>query len=459
MRDVATDAAGNIYVTGGTASAAFPLSAGAYDTVPNGSMDVFVAKLAPDGTLIWSSLLGGPKYDRAYAIELAPNGDVVVAGRAGPGFPTTAGVVQATFGGDDNPNALYGQQDGFVAAFSPDGRQLRWATYLGGPDRSTIRDLDVDGDGAVVAVLGDVSRPNPHVTAGAFQTSLVGGSGTLVARLSATGTAVEWATYLDGSGVDGGTPSVRIGQDGTVYVLGYTNSADMPTTPGAFDRTYNGGGDLHLARLQADGRQLLYGTFIGGSDGEYSETHGLAVKPDGRAVIGATTLSSDFPVTAGVFQTTYGGTGGAGKGAGTNYLGDGFVAIVSADGASLLAATYVGSTHGEGVEGVVIRPDDTIALSGATYSPGFPITAEAAQARLRGQADVFVVVLSADLRHLVYGTFVGGNDLDYGRSLAGTAQGILVVGGQTRSANWPVAGALQGQLGGGFDGALAAVAR
>lgn len=446
-----------MYVAGGTASTLFPLTAGAYDTSPNGSMDAFVAKLAADGTLLWATVLGGPNYDRAYALELAPNGDVVVAGRAGAGFPTTAGVVQPAFAGDSNPNSLYGQQDGFVAVLSGDGRDLRWATYIGGGDRSFVRDVDVHPGGAIAAALTDVSQPSQHVTAGAFQTQLTGGSAALILRLSAGGAVIDWATYLDGSGVDGGTPSLRFHSDGSVYVLGYTNSDDMPTTAAAYDRSYNGGGDVHLARLSPDGRQLLFGTYLGGTAGDYTETHGLALAPDGSAIVAATTLSTNLPVTAGAFQPTYGGTGGNGTGAGTNYAGDGFVAILSADGHDLLALTYLGGARGEGVEGVVRRADGSIAISGATYSAGFPTTANAAQPQLRGQADMFLAVLSADLGDLLYGTFFGGSDLDYARALAGDAHGTLVVAGQTRSTNWPVTAAVQAHLGGGYDGALAAI--
>jgi hypothetical protein len=70
IRDVATDREGNIYITGGTESSDFPTTPGAYDTTFNGWHNVFVTKFHPEGNLLWSTFLGGPNYDRAYAIEV-----------------------------------------------------------------------------------------------------------------------------------------------------------------------------------------------------------------------------------------------------------------------------------------------------------------------------------------------------------------------------------------------------
>jgi hypothetical protein len=153
FRDVVVDANSNIYVTGGTSSSDFPTTPGAYDRTfatggsdlgSAGPMDVFVSKFSPSGQLVWSTYLGGPNYDRAYAIEVDAQGHVYLAGRAGPGFPTSPGVLQPNFAGDSGPAGAYGKQDGFVAKLSPDGSQLLWATYFGEAGGGFIRDLDID---------------------------------------------------------------------------------------------------------------------------------------------------------------------------------------------------------------------------------------------------------------------------------------------------------------------------
>src|SRR5688572_23113435 len=108
VRDIATDAAGNAYLTGGTESSNFPTTPGALQRVANpGSpenntldrLDAFIVKMDPNGNIVWSTLLGGPNYDRAYGIVVDAQGFVYVAGRAGRGFPVTPGAFQTTFQG------------------------------------------------------------------------------------------------------------------------------------------------------------------------------------------------------------------------------------------------------------------------------------------------------------------------------------------------------------------------
>ncbi len=452
IRDVATDADGNIYLTGGTASTNFVATVG--DTTPNGSMDAFVVKLSPTGQLLWATLLGGPNYDRPYAIETDDSG-IYIGGRAGAAFPTTAGVLQPTFAGDSNPNGLYGTQDGFMAKFTHDG-QLVWSTYFGGPDRSFFRDIDIDAAGNVYGALTDVTLNNPHVTTGAFQTQRIGGEAGVIVKVSGDATAVVWATYLDGSGYDTGTPSIRVNDQGEAWVLGFTNSSDMPTTANAFDLSYNGGGDLHLGKLSADGSQLLYGTYFGGDKVEYSETHGLALDAQGNPYITGTTKSSNLPVTAGAFDTSYNGEGASGTGDNTNYDGDGFVANFSAAG-QLLASTYLGGGLGDGLEGIAVASNGDIVVSGATYSTNYPTTPGAFQTTRAGAADVIITVLNNQLSALVYSSYVGGSGIDYGRSAMADANAYYAVG-HSKSTNFPTVNALQTSRVGADDGVLVKVA-
>ncbi len=461
IRDAFLDAAGNIYLAGGTASADFPVTAGAYDTQfnPGGANphDAWVTKMRSDGSIIWSTFIGGPNYDRAYAIEVDDLGYVYVAGRAGAGFPTTPGVLQPSFAGDVNPNDLYGQQDGFVAKLTPDGRQLVWSTYFGGADRSFIRDFDIDSLGQVHLALTQVTVPVPHITPGAFQVNLQGMEDGVVAKLSADGTRAIWATYLGGSGFDMGTPSIRVDFFGHVYVLGTTDSPNFPTTGGAFDRTFNGHLDMHLVKISAAGNQLLFGTYFGGSDVEFSETHGLALDPQGSAYVAATTRSMDLPTTPGAFQRIFGGIGGPGQGAGTNYPGDGFIAKFSATSGQLVAATYLGGSDGEGLEGVGVAEDGTVFVGGSTFSNDFPVSADAAQPGNHGSADLIAVKLSSDLRTMLYGTYFGGSGTDFGRSEALDASGNTIVVGHSQSHDFPVMIGFPNQDRGGGDGVFAEI--
>ena len=415
-------------------------------------MDVFVAKFSPTGTLVWSTFIGGPNYDRAYAIEVDSTG-VYIGGRAGVGFPTTAGVVQRNFGGDNDPNPLYGSQDGFMAKLSLDGTTLLWATYFGDVGRGSFRDITVDASNNVYGILTDASA-NPHISSGAFQTSARGGGDAVVVKLSSNASSVIWATYFGGSGYDLGTPSIRVNAAGTVWVSGFTDSSDMPTTSGAYDTSYNGSGDMYLGKLNATGTALIYGTYFGGSAVEFSETHGLAVDSSGNAYLAATTKSSDLPTTVGAFDRTYNGSGGSGTGSNSNYPGDAFVAKISSDGKSLLAATYLGGSVGEGLEGIALDGNGNVYVAGASYSTNFPVTGNAFQKLNSGQADFFAAKLSGDLRQLLFSSFVGGNDNDYGRAVHASSTGDLYVVGMSSSSNFSLLNSVQSLLRGGIDGVV-----
>lgn len=442
IRDITCDKEGNIYITGGTQSWNFPTTNGAYQRVfktggtssgSGGPMDIFVVKYAPDGQMLWSTLLGGPNYDRAYAMEVDDSGYVYLGGRAGEGFPTTQGTAQPVFGGDTSGLGAYGKQDGFVAKISPDGSRLIWATYFGRQDGGIIRDIDIDKKGNIYLVQPGVRGPHPHVTSGAYQTKYGGSNDVVVAKLSSDASTVMWATYYGGSGDDGGGPSVRVDPTGAAIVVGSTTSLDLPVSTTAFDTSYNGGtNDLFVAKFSADGSSLVYGTYLGGNGNEGVETHNLGVDGQGNAYISSGTSSTNFPTTPGAFQRAFGGGGG-----------DVFITKLSTDGRVLLGSTFVGGSLGDFPQGVYIDPSYNIIVGGNTQSLNFPVTATAFQTSNAGSGDFFVFKLAADFSAPLYSTYLGGTLADDGRTLWGDTKGNIYVAGQTLSRNWPLKNAAQ----------------
>jgi hypothetical protein len=458
VRDVAVDGEGNIYVAGGTGSPGFPTTVGAYDESHNGNVDVFVTKFAPDGSLVWSTFVGGANYDRAYAIEIDDQGHVYAGGRAGAGFPTTAGVVQEAFGGDNAPNQLYGTQDGFVLELEPDGGALVWSTYFGSSDHEVMRDFDVDGDGEVYVAMTSIAVDHPHATAGAFQPARDGGRDGFVAKLSADASTVVWGSYFGGGADDGETPSIRVDDAGNAFYLTHTQSNDAPATAGAYQTTLQGGVDLIVARIAQDGGSLVWCSYVGGSMTEFTETHGLSIDGNGRAVVTATTTSPNLPMPAGAYQGVYGGTGGGGMGGGTNYPGDGFVWRLSADGSELEAGTFLGGSAGEGIEGSGVDAMGNVYVTGSTFSDDFPASAGAFQSSKGAGADQFVAKLAPDLDALVHASYVGGSGSeDFARSGTVDGFGNVYVIGQSNGDDFPVtADAYDATFGGGTaDGTVA----
>ena len=161
IRDICADSDGNVYIAGGTTSPDFPTTEGAYQRQHAGMFDIFVTKFNPRSELVWSTLVGGGDYDRAYAIEVDKLGYVYVAGRGGRNAPITPDVVQAEFKGQWHGGPYQSDMNAYVFKLSPDGSQLIWAMYFGTGEK--FRDIDIDRDGNVYGVWHDpLNAKNPH---------------------------------------------------------------------------------------------------------------------------------------------------------------------------------------------------------------------------------------------------------------------------------------------------------
>jgi hypothetical protein len=142
------------------------------------------------------------------------------------------------------------------------------------------------------------------------------------------------------------------------YVVIEEGGSGAPTTSNAYRQNNSGGKDFLVARFSPTD-QLVFATYLGGSSDEHLETHNIAVDGAGRVAVASISGSSNYPVTSGAYQTLYGG--------GAN---DGVVSIISADGSSLVASTFIGSPGTEDIQGVEFAPDGLLYFSGGTHSSG-----------------------------------------------------------------------------------------
>ncbi len=434
---LAADADGAGYVGGYAYSTDFPTSAGAFDRAnTGGEADAFVAKLSPDGTaLVYATYLGSAGADLVYAMAVDAAGAAYVAGPTSSGFPTTPDAFDRTYNG--------GNYDAYVAKISADGSALEYATYLGdsGDDYAEALVLDAGGCALVAGYTTSSSFPT---TAGAFQRALGGSADAYVAKISADGSALEYATYVGDSGYDF-AGALALDTDGCAIVGGYTASSNFPTAAGAFQPAFGGGTyDAFVAKLGADGKSLVYGTYLGGSGNDYAEA--LALDGAGCVTVAGNTSSTNFPTTAGAFQRVHGGGSHA------------FVARVTADGKSLLYATYLRGSGGDDACALAVDADGCTTVAGGTSSTDFPTTADASQPAYGGGTfDAFVAKLAADGGSLLYATYLGGSAYDEARALALDAGGRAIVAGYTTSSNFPTtAGAFQSiYRGGSYDAFVA----
>ncbi|PYP19022.1 MAG: hypothetical protein DMD54_03995 [Gemmatimonadetes bacterium] len=275
--DIAVDAAGNAYVTGSTRSIDFPTTAGAFHTTFHGPAsgsfpDVFVTKLNSTGSgLVYSTYLGGNGEDLGRGIAVDAAGNAYVTGRISSNdFPTTTGAFQAASGGGG---------EAFVTKLNPTGSGLVYSTYLGGSrDEIGIRiAVDTTGNAYVTGTTTSLDFPT---TPGSFQPAFAGGppssgdpafspppTDAYVTKLNATGSALDYSTYLGGSGNDRAL-GIAVDAAGSAFVTGSTFSTDFPTTTGAFQPVRRGTSSdatTFVTKVNPTGSGLAYSTYLGGS--------------------------------------------------------------------------------------------------------------------------------------------------------------------------------------------------
>jgi Beta-propeller repeat len=377
------DRRGNVVVTGTTSSTGFPTTPGAFQpTFAGGDNDAFVTKLNAKGSrLLFSTFLGGDGFDVGFISFFDRAGNVHVEGDTGSAdFPTTPGSFQPTFGG--------GGGDGFVTKLRPNGARLVYSTFVGGSGFDGAHDGELDKAGTFY-LDGFTTSTDFPVTPGAFQPTFGGGpTDAWVAKLNKTGTALVYSTYLGGAGEED-VFDLTTDRSGSAYIPGQTGSANLPVTAGAFQTTFQGGDlDGYLTKLNPAGSRATYSTYLGGSD--FDQTGTVRVDRHGVAHVAGSTGSTDFPVTSGAIQATYGG-GPA----------DAFLILLSRDGSRLKFGSYLGGSGEDGSVGAGSWLDGkgNWFIPGSTTSTDFPVTPGAFQTANAGGFDVFLVKVALDKRH------------------------------------------------------------
>jgi Beta-propeller repeat/PASTA domain len=381
--------------------------------------------LVIDPGLRYSTFLGGGEIDDVGGIAVGGAGSVYVTGfTASTDLPTTAGAFDMTFNGGTRDGG-----DAFVAKVNASGSALAYATYLGGSGDDEGHGIAVDRVGSAY-LTGPTSSTDFPATAGALDRSLDGDRDAFVTKLSATGSALAYSTYLGGSSLENGA-GIAVDGAGRAYIAGSTRSTDFPTTADALDSSFNGagneGGDAFVTELDLGGSALAYSTYLGGRSSDYSV--GIAVDRAGSAYVRGFTTSTDFPTTAGAFDRSYNDGGVVGG-------GDAFATKLNAAGSGLAYSTYLGGGDAEYGGGIAIDRAGRAFLTGFTYSKKFPTTVGALDRSCDG-ADAFVTKLAASGSALAYSTCLGGSAWDETNGIAVDRAGSAYVTGLTLSRDFP----------------------
>jgi hypothetical protein len=403
--------------------------------------------LVIDPGLEWSTFLGGSTYfmyEEVMGVALNASGDVVVTGNtASDDFPTTPGAYDTTFNDSS---------DAYVACLSADGDSLLWSTFLGGTDIDWTYGVVVDGSG-LITVAGLTFSSDFPTTQGAYDTTHNGYSDAFVARLNADGSQLIYSTFLGGTWGDWAL-RLAVNGSGEAYVAGYALSADFPTTPGAYNTVSNGMRDAFITRLNADGTDLVYSTYLGGSVQEGFVDFsfplgiaymGMALHSSGDVIICGLTDSGDFPTTSGAYDTTHNGNI------------DGFVTRLNATGSDLVFSSFLGGHDSDGPIALAVDEYGVVTVAGYTWSHTFPTTTGAYDTLFNspGYNDGFVSRLNAAGSELLYSTFIGGDSYEPFDHVVLNGSGEVIVVGYTYSSDFPTtAGAYDTTFNGGIDGTI-----
>jgi hypothetical protein len=403
---------GSIYLSFPTESADLPTTPGAYDRTGGTAKcpvgpdcpDAFVARLDPTGSrLIFATYLGGSGNDCILGCSLAVDRDggaYLTGGTSSDDFPTTLGAPDRVCGTDGRCNS---GDDGFAAKLAADGSGLEWSTYLGGSDTDWGRKVVVGPHGAAYVVGSTFSDDFP-VTDQAYDGWFNGGFVDIfVTKVVPSGTAFGFSTYVGGKLGDEGVDLTLHGR--SVYAVGYSNSFDFPTTQGAFDRSANGSYDAVLVRLDRNGAALGYGTYLGGSGVECLDGCAVQVTSDRSVIVAGATHSSNFPVTPGAFDPTFGG--------GSWCACDGFVTKLPADSGPATYSSYLGGAGADFVHDMALGPGGLPTVVVETDSSGLFTRHGSYQRRNRGGfSDIYLATVNADGSALAFGTYLGGPGSD-----------------------------------------------
>jgi ankyrin repeat protein len=447
---IALDEAGNIYVTGSTTSADFPVTSGAYHSPAKGKADVFIMKFDKDlKTLLASAIIGGDADECGYSIIFDKRGFVYVAGYTeSKNFPTTPGafgpqykggkgdafiikmdrhltaLAASTFlGGSGNENDwrspeivqdktgnIYiagitdspdfpsmagvfqpkyngGPMDVFLSKFDADLKTLLASTFLGGnADDRLGRSLAIDKKSDEIVLGGYTFSPNFPVSPNAFSKNISGQLDGFVVKLSPDLSKLTASTILDG----GWIYCLMIHENGDIYVGGHGGGKKLGT-PNAYYRSFDKHGDQgFISRLSHDLTRLVASTVLPGSypaDMGEIDCLSLAQSPEGDIVAAGWAKPKDFPVTPGAFDETENGET------------DTFILKMNPELSKLLASTFVGGAKSERWNRMVTDGSGSVYVAGYTFSTNFPTTAGSATEKFAGgPTDGFIVKIGGSLR-------------------------------------------------------------
>lgn len=312
---------------------------------------------------------------------------------------------------------------------------LIYSTFLGKEFADETSGMHVNSDGSVYLSGATVNSDFPTTT-GAYNTIFAGVRDIFITKFNPTGNNILFSTFFGGNSTDQ-SAHLSVDANGNLYITGITSSQDLPATTGVIGQTWNGGiSDAFVAKFNPEGAQLIYSTYLGGSNDDFGRK--VLADNDGNAYAIGSTKSTNFPTTSGAFRQFL-TTGSFGN------WNDVYVAKINPNGTSLIYSTYIGGNESENANDAVLDANGNVFITGTTFSSNYPVTQGSIQQTLSGNRDAFITKLNASGSALIYSTYLGGNNIDDGRAISIDPSGNAYVTGLTRATDFPVTSGAFGQ--------------
>jgi hypothetical protein len=416
IHDMYVKSDGTIALTGNTLSSDFPVtSLGAYDITYNDYWDVFITILNSNGNgLIYSSFLGGNLNDYGKGIYIDSNNEIYISGSTfSSDFPTTASAYDQT---------INGANDIFVTKLNSAGTALIFSTYIGGNQSDDVAGIKIDANKNIY-LAGTTSSTNFPTTSGVYDQIYNGGLDIYALKLNSSGSSLFYSTYIGGN-LNDVCNSFTLDGSNNIYVCGYSESNNYPTTSGVFSTTPSNT-DVVISKISTSGG-LLLSTVIGGSAYDYGRS--IHVDLSNKVTIAATTGSNNFPITNnGIYDASYNGSG------------DIVLFQLNSNLTTLNYSTYIGGSGDDRPTDLIKTAANEYIITGLTNSTDFPTTMNAYQKTQKGNFDALIVKVTPDFSQVNYASYLGGDTMEIGeRVFYHPIDNYVIIAGNTFSANFPV---------------------
>ncbi len=308
-------------------------------------------QLIIDPVLIFATYSGGTSTTFGWSAAYDNTGHLFAGGECfGVGWPVTLGSYQQAFGGSIDVG---------INRYTPTGTGLMHSSYLGGNGGDFPSSMVCTSNDELI-IAGYTASSNFPTSTGCYDNTLGGSQDLFITSMNLAGTALLGSTYLGGSGTEGSsTQEVNVDANNNIYLGSVTSSTNFPTTTGAYQAASSGGTDGVVVKMNLTCTTLLASTYLGGTVADACES--IHVAANGDIITSGRTASSNFPTSAGAFQTVY--LGGP---------ADGFVTKFNSSLTTMIASTFLGTTGDDNAYRVQMDLNNNIYVCGTASNSNYP---------------------------------------------------------------------------------------